>query len=101
MRYRGAQDPLPACERGQVARMQLPRPRASSTGDPDLIAFLGDSPSGTPSRNFAQGLAEPARKRRATLDQLIGVSAIVEEGSPLAQAEDAFRSGWKWACPAR
>jgi SagB-type dehydrogenase family enzyme len=36
---------------------------------------------------------------RETIDQLVAASAIVEQGSKLAQAEQEFQSTWTWGVP--
>ena len=40
-----------------------------------------------------------AEEFRATIDQLVEASAIVEQGSALAQTEQEFQSTWKWGMP--
>lgn len=68
--------------------------------DPDLIAFLGEIAEWSTLEEIAGRMGGmDAEEARATLDQLVSVAAIIEEGSPLALAEDEFRSGWKWGLP--
>jgi SagB-type dehydrogenase family enzyme len=67
---------------------------------PDLIAFLAGITEWSTFEEIVARMGEvSAEEAHATLDQLVGASAIVEEGSPLAKAEDEFRSGWKWGLP--
>lgn len=99
MRYRGAQTLVYSRAEGRLLACNF-LAKSVFDCDPDLIAFLGDFAEWNTFKEFRARLGGAgAQAARATLDQLIGVSAIVEEGSPLAQAEDAFRSGWKWGLP--
>lgn len=99
MRYRGAQTLVYSRAEGRLLACNF-LSRSVFDCDPDLIAFLGDLAEWNTFKEFRARLGGMgSQEARATLDQLIGVSAIVEEGSPLAQAEDAFRSGWKWGLP--
>jgi SagB-type dehydrogenase family enzyme len=67
--------------------------------DTDLIAFLGGLAEWGELDAIAATAGLPADEVYATIEGLVAVSAIVEEGSALALAEDEFRSGWKWGLP--
>jgi SagB-type dehydrogenase family enzyme len=68
--------------------------------DADLIAFLGGLTEWTELDDIAADMGGMAEAEvRATIDQLVAVAAILEEGSPLHRAEDEFRSGWSWGLP--
>jgi SagB-type dehydrogenase family enzyme len=69
--------------------------------DTDLIAFLGELSQWSAFDELAGRMAGMSTdEARAAIDRLVEVAAIVEDGSPLARAEDDFRSGWKWGLPA-
>ena len=44
--------------------------------------------------------AIPREELRATIQCLVDVNAVAEEGSTLARAEDEFRANWRWGIPA-
>lgn len=99
MRYRAAQTLVYSRAEGRLLACNF-LAKSVFDCDSDLIAFLGDLAEWHRFTDFRARLGETgAKEARATLDQLVGVSAIVEEGSLLAQAEDEFRSGWKWGLP--
>jgi len=67
----------------------------------DLLAFLALLDDWTPFEDVA-GLVPsiPADELRPMVDALIGVHALTEEDTPLAEAESEFRQSWKWGIPA-
>jgi SagB-type dehydrogenase family enzyme len=69
--------------------------------DVDLVAFLGTLEDWKEFDAIAAGMdGMSAAEAREVIDGLIAVTAVIEEGSPLAAAEEEFRSGWKWGLPA-
>jgi SagB-type dehydrogenase family enzyme len=68
--------------------------------DPDLISFLGGLTEWSDFDAVAEQMGMTAEDARATIDRLVEVSAIIEQGSTLAEAEEDFRLGWKWGLPA-
>lgn len=68
--------------------------------DPDLISFLGGLTEWSDFDSVAEPMGMTTDDARATIERLVEVCAIVEEGSVLAEAEEEFRSGWKWGLPA-
>lgn len=68
---------------------------------PDLVAFLGDLSDWAALDEIAAAMeGMTADEVRETVEQLVGVSAIVEEGSGLAAKEAEFLTSWKWSLPA-
>lgn len=67
--------------------------------DSDLIAFLGTLTEWSGLDEIAAMTGAAPDEARSTIEQLVAVGAIVEEGSELATAEEEFRSGWKWGLP--
>jgi SagB-type dehydrogenase family enzyme len=67
----------------------------------DLLAFLGLLDEWTALEDVT-GLVPsiPADELRSMVDALIGVHALTEEDSPIAEAESEFRQSWKWGIPA-
>ena len=66
----------------------------------EVIAFLGELQDWQDLDEIAGRMPEmSADEVRATIDQLIEASAIVEQGSTLAQAEQEFQSTWTWGLP--
>ncbi len=66
----------------------------------EVIAFLGELQDWQDLDEVAGRMPEmSADEVRATIDQLIEASAIVEQGSTLAQAEQEFQSTWTWGLP--
>lgn len=68
--------------------------------DADLVAFLGGLTDWSDIETIAGHMGVSVDEAQAVIDALVAVSAIVGEGSPLAQMEDEFRSSWKWGLPA-
>ena len=67
----------------------------------DVIAFLGELQDWQDIDEIARLMPDMTPEEvRATIDQLVKASAIVEHGSVLAQAEQEFQSSWKWGVPA-
>ena len=67
----------------------------------DLLAFLGLLDEWTALEDVT-GLVPsiPADELKSMVDALIGVHALTEEDSPIAEAESEFRQSWKWGIPA-
>lgn len=100
MRYRASQTVVYSRTKGELLACNF-LAKSVFDCDPDLIAFLGNLAEWSTFEEIAALMGDvSAEEARATLDQLVAVSALVEEGSELAKAEDAFRSGWKWGLPA-
>jgi SagB-type dehydrogenase family enzyme len=67
----------------------------------DVIAFLGELQDWQDIDEIAGHMPDmTAEEIRDTIDQLVQASAIVEQGSVLAQSEHEFQSTWKWGVPA-
>ena len=66
-----------------------------------MIAFLGELQDWQGLDEIAGRMPDMTSEEvRATIDQLVAASAIVEQGSALAKAEQEFQSSWKWGVPA-
>jgi SagB-type dehydrogenase family enzyme len=66
----------------------------------DLLAFLALLDEWTAFEDVAGLLPGlPPDEIDTTIDALIGVNALTEEDSPLAEAEAEFRQSWKWGLP--
>lgn len=99
MRYRAAQTLVYSRADGALLACNF-LTKSVFNCDPDLIAFLGDLGEWTSFEEIAERMVEiSAEHARTMLDQLIAVSAVIEEGSPGAKAEDEFRTGWRWGLP--
>jgi SagB-type dehydrogenase family enzyme len=67
----------------------------------EVIAFLGELRDWQDLDEIAGRMPDmTAAEVRETIDQLVKASAIVEQGSVLAQSEQEFQSSWKWGVPA-
>src|SRR5258706_570192 len=67
----------------------------------DLLAFLTSLDEWTEFEDVVELVPEvSADELRETLQSLIEVQALSEQGSPLADAEENFRESWKWGVPA-
>src|SRR5262249_347883 len=67
----------------------------------DLLAFLALLDDWIPLEDVAELVPSiPVEELRSTVDALIGVHALTEENSPIAEAENDFRRSWKWGIPA-
>src|SRR5262245_14320549 len=67
----------------------------------DLLAFLALLDDWTPLEDVAALVpGVPAEELDTTIGALIGVHALTEEDSALAEAEGEFRQSWKWGIPA-
>jgi SagB-type dehydrogenase family enzyme len=100
MRYRAAQTLVYSRAEGALIGCNF-LAKSVFNCDPDLVAFLGGLSEWCTFGEIAALMGEISDEdARATLGELVNVSALVEEGSGLAKAEDEFRSGWKWGLPA-
>jgi SagB-type dehydrogenase family enzyme len=67
----------------------------------DLLAFLSLLDDWTQLEEVADLVPSiPSDELKSTVDALIGVHALTEENSPIAEAENEFRQTWKWGIPA-
>ena len=66
----------------------------------DVVAFLGELDDWQDLDEIAGRMPDmSADEVRDTIDQLVAASAIVEQGSDLARAEQEFQSTWTWGVP--
>jgi SagB-type dehydrogenase family enzyme len=73
--------------------------RASFCCSPDLLGLLVSLREWTGPdelKTIVPGLTPDA----STVTDLVNVTALIEEGSSLADAEEEFRSNWRWGLPA-
>jgi SagB-type dehydrogenase family enzyme len=100
MRYRAAQTLVYSRADGNLLASNF-MAKSVFACDPDLIGFLGSVGQWTELDEIVGGIdGLTPEGGRATIEQLVAVAALVEEGSELAQAEEQFRAGWKWGLPA-
>jgi SagB-type dehydrogenase family enzyme len=99
MRYRAAQTLVYSRADGDLLACNF-LAKTVFARDTDLIAFLGGITEWCGFDDVAAAMGGmDADEARASLDQLVAVAAILEEGSLLAKAEEEFRTGWKWGVP--
>lgn len=100
MRIRSARTLVFTRERGEIVAFNYLANSAFACSH-DLLAFLGLLDDWTALEDVT-GLVPsiPADELRCMVDTLIGVHALTEEDSPIAEAETEFRQSWKWGIPA-
>lgn len=99
MRYRAAQTLVYSRANGDLLACNF-LAKTVFACDTDLIAFLGGLAEWRSFDDIAASMGGMnSEEARATVDQLVAVAAILEEGSQLASAEDEFRNGWRWGLP--
>ena len=100
MRYRAAQTLVYSRADGNLLGCNF-LAKSVFACDPDLINFLGGLGEWTELDDIVGCLEGfTAEEGRKTIAQLVAVAAVMEEGSERAQAEEQFRTSWKWGLPA-
>src|SRR5258708_958038 len=99
MRIRSARTLVFTRERGEIVAFNYLANSAFACSH-DLLAFLGLLDEWT-SLEDVGGLVPsiPPDELSSTVDALIGVRALTEEHSPLAEAEAEFRQSWRRGRP--
>jgi SagB-type dehydrogenase family enzyme len=66
----------------------------------DLVAFLGELGDWQSFDDVVQLMPDMTEEElQGVVDQLVETSALVVQGSALAEAEDEFNAAWKWGIP--
>ena len=66
----------------------------------DLIAFLGELGDWQAFDDIVQLMPDMTQEElRGVVDQLVETSALLVQGSALAETEEEFHAAWKWGIP--
>lgn len=100
MRYRAAQTLVYSRAGGSLLACNF-LTKSVFECDVDLIGFLGQLGEWQELDEIGTVMPDmDTEELSAVIDQLVQTSAVVAEGSALAQMESEFQSGWKWGLPA-